>query len=277
MCIAGFVVRIHSNQERLCQQMYLDNKYTRWYYDIISVAKHRITEGYTEKHHIIPESLGGSNHSDNLVRLTPKEHYTAHHLLINMLEGSARQKMIVAYWCMTNTRNIKITNRQYDKIRKLAAENQSQLSKELWKNDDYRQKVVSATAAAQNTPEYKSKMADIQNSEEYILKQSLKKKEKWTQLDYRKKQETVRQSKEFRAKLSKIRKENCSTPEFSEWARKLNTRRWSICHPEHTKGQWIVIENITQFCKDNNLSQGSLCAVARGVRKQHKGWQSKKH
>ena len=41
--------------------MYLQNKYTTWYYKIINKAKNRTIAGYTEKHHIIPRSLGGKN------------------------------------------------------------------------------------------------------------------------------------------------------------------------------------------------------------------------
>ena len=33
---------------------------------------------YTEKHHILPISLGGSNDYSNLVELLPKEHYFTH-------------------------------------------------------------------------------------------------------------------------------------------------------------------------------------------------------
>lgn len=37
----------------------LTNKYSKTYFAITANAKQRITEGYTEHHHIIPESLGG--------------------------------------------------------------------------------------------------------------------------------------------------------------------------------------------------------------------------
>jgi beta-lactamase class D len=54
--------------------MYLTNKYTVWYYNIIARANQRVNlEVYVEKHHIIPKSLGGSNNSSNLVKLTAKE------------------------------------------------------------------------------------------------------------------------------------------------------------------------------------------------------------
>lgn len=38
-------------------------------------------EQYGENHHIIPKCMGGKDTKDNLVRLTAKEHYLAHHLL----------------------------------------------------------------------------------------------------------------------------------------------------------------------------------------------------
>ena len=43
--------------------------------------------GRVEKHHIVPKSLGGSDHKSNLVSLTPREHYVAHRLLAKMHGG----------------------------------------------------------------------------------------------------------------------------------------------------------------------------------------------
>jgi hypothetical protein len=82
--------------------MYLQNKYTRWYNNIISNAKLRKLSGYTETHHIIPVSLGGSNDSSNLVVLTAREHYICHVLLTKMTTGKARKSMTYALWMMTN-------------------------------------------------------------------------------------------------------------------------------------------------------------------------------
>ena len=47
---------------------FLQNKYTKWYLDIISSARSRTMSGYTEQHHVIPKSLGGNYkrwHNDN--------------------------------------------------------------------------------------------------------------------------------------------------------------------------------------------------------------------
>jgi hypothetical protein len=56
--------------------------YQKIYNDLIEKRKKQpYTKGYSEKHHIIPKSLGGSDDKDNLVLLTAKEHYIAHALL----------------------------------------------------------------------------------------------------------------------------------------------------------------------------------------------------
>jgi hypothetical protein len=56
-----------------------------------------------ERHHIIPKSIGGSNNRDNLVLLTPKEHYICHRLLVEIHKGTPNEnKMYYAMWCMIN-------------------------------------------------------------------------------------------------------------------------------------------------------------------------------
>lgn len=87
--------------------MYLPNKYTTWYYDIINSAQSRLItlDEYTEVHHIIPRSLGGTNDKSNLVRLTSREHFICHLLLTKMVTGSAKRSMSYALWGMCNQKN----------------------------------------------------------------------------------------------------------------------------------------------------------------------------
>ena len=87
--------------------IFIQNKYTRIYYSIISNAKSRTLpeDTYTEKHHIIPKSLGGNNSQLNLVPLTAKEHYMCHRLLAKMLSGAEQKKMLYALYCITHVRN----------------------------------------------------------------------------------------------------------------------------------------------------------------------------
>jgi hypothetical protein len=102
--------------------MYLTNKYTRWYYNIIQRAQTRSISGYTEQHHIIPRSLGGNNTKDNLVALTAREHFVCHLLLTKMTVNLFKQKMCFAFWLLCNNANkhqqrYKATSNTYAKIR----------------------------------------------------------------------------------------------------------------------------------------------------------------
>lgn len=77
--------------------MFLDNKYKRWYFEIIERAKGRNrTVGYTERHHAVPKALGGSNRLDNIVILTYREHFICHWLLTKFTEGDLQRKMFSA-------------------------------------------------------------------------------------------------------------------------------------------------------------------------------------
>jgi len=80
------------------------NKYRKWYDKIIQRARNRKLEGYVEKHHIIPRSLGGGDEKCNIVHLTGREHYICHLLLLKITEGKDREKMISAWWFLAGKR-----------------------------------------------------------------------------------------------------------------------------------------------------------------------------
>jgi hypothetical protein len=72
--------------------------YKRHYDLLITRGKSRMLDGYVEKHHIIPRCMGGTDDIDNLVQLTPEEHYLAHQLLIKMypdIRGLARATQLM--------------------------------------------------------------------------------------------------------------------------------------------------------------------------------------
>jgi hypothetical protein len=103
--------------------MMLTNKYSKTYFAITTNAAQRAIKGYTEVHHILPQSLGGSNSKENLVRLTAREHFICHWLLIKMTEGEDRSKMLYALNGMKAENkyqeryHTKITARVYEKYR----------------------------------------------------------------------------------------------------------------------------------------------------------------
>jgi len=98
--------------------MFLDNKYTKIYHQLIEKALEREPDNlYYEKHHILPKSLGGSDDSNNLVSLLPREHYVAHHLLTKMVEGDDKCKMTFAlhtFFHFNKYRRLNFTARQYE-------------------------------------------------------------------------------------------------------------------------------------------------------------------
>lgn len=103
---------------------FLLNKYTAWYYSIINNRLLTFAEGYTERHHILPKSLGGSNDQSNLVALTAREHFICHQLLVKMTTGADRIKMIRAFnaFKMSSRKNPrKLTARQYQTARNTRA------------------------------------------------------------------------------------------------------------------------------------------------------------
>lgn len=121
---------------------FLDNKYTTWYFAIVTKAQSltRDSSGiYLEKHHVIPKSFNGSDHSSNLVLLTAREHFICHWLLTKMVNKS-REKfaMLKAFTGMLGWKSRrKLTSRQFNIIREAAmrvspsAESNAKRSKSL--------------------------------------------------------------------------------------------------------------------------------------------------
>lgn len=100
------------------------NKYTRWYNQIIENSRNRIIEGYFEKHHITPRSLGGSDNIENIVLLTAREHFICHWLLTKMTDKEDHWKMINALRMMRAEKQgqqrykTAITSRVYESLKK---------------------------------------------------------------------------------------------------------------------------------------------------------------
>jgi hypothetical protein len=112
--------------------IFINNKYTQWYFNIVNQTRNLPKEIYTENHHIIPKSLGGDNSKSNLVRLTAKEHYLCHLLLIKMIDDKLlKRKMQFALnsfrrTSKNNQERIKLNSRQYEFIRKQVSQARSE-------------------------------------------------------------------------------------------------------------------------------------------------------
>ena len=103
--------------------MFNQSKYTQIYESIITRAKQRSIDSYTERHHIIPRSLNGSDDTDNLVDLTAREHFICHWLLTKMVDSTNdKWKMMNALGYMMwaenqNQERYKVSARLYEQLK----------------------------------------------------------------------------------------------------------------------------------------------------------------
>ena len=101
--------------------MFLENKYTKWYFEIVKNSlSGRIKSGYTEAHHIVPRCMGGNDDTSNLVNLTAREHYICHLLLTKMTKGQIREKLVHAVMLMGRLHEdnqLKLVSRTVAKLR----------------------------------------------------------------------------------------------------------------------------------------------------------------
>lgn len=123
--------------------MFTQTKYTNWYYAIVNRAKDRPKKGYTEGHHIIPRCLGGDNSKDNLVRLTAREHFICHQLLVKMVASEHRSKLALAATKMwqkgkNQQRDYRFNSKVYERLKKEASAYLSELNRKRWEDPNYR-------------------------------------------------------------------------------------------------------------------------------------------
>lgn len=155
--------------------MFIPNKYTNCYFRIIEKAQKRELNEITEIHHIIPKSLGGTSDKDNLVKLTPREHFVCHHLLLKMLEGEEKKKMCYAFYRMksSNGEGVRCKNlNSYDRIRRYyshltSGENNLFYGKGLYGNDNpmFNPEVRKKHKEIVSSPEYRKMMSDKMSGE----------------------------------------------------------------------------------------------------------------
>lgn len=86
-------------------------------------------EAYFEKHHIVPESEGGTNAKSNLVLLTAREHFIAHWLLYR--DNPNIQARAYSFWRMCNKQSkkhkrITASSRSYQEAREAFVKNERQ-------------------------------------------------------------------------------------------------------------------------------------------------------
>lgn len=135
--------------------------YQKHYNVLISRARRRVIEGYCEKHHVVPRCLGGDDCPDNLVNLTPEEHYVAHQLLVKMYPNHAGLKYAL-YLMSRSTKKMKRKNKEYGWIKRRLVEASRAHQVERMKSTKVRQRLSESTRKwwESRTPEQRIEISE---------------------------------------------------------------------------------------------------------------------
>lgn len=107
--------------------------YEKVYFNICQRGKTSRDLDYFERHHIIPRCIGGGDEETNLTKLTAREHYIAHHLLIKIYPMEI--KLVCAFGAMGFWRNKrKLAPRQYERL-KVAYSEYMKINNPMFKNE----------------------------------------------------------------------------------------------------------------------------------------------
>jgi phage tail tube protein FII len=131
-------------------------KWLSHYQKLCERGLQRKLETYKERHHIVPRCLGGIDDLNNLVDLTPEEHYVAHQLLVKILPTNA--DLIFAAHLMGASRK---GNKTYGWLRKQFSLVQSEKMKGRTKenNESVRKRAEKIRGRTKETNKGVAKMA----------------------------------------------------------------------------------------------------------------------
>jgi len=178
--------------------IFIKNKYTDLYYKIIQHAKIRkiIPNEYYENHHIIPESFyknrvregpigwldGNPNDKVNRIKLTAREHFVCHKLLVRMTDGPAKKKMIFGLWSMcragSKQNRYNISSREYALLRQQFVKNITETNTGKQKkplSDEHKQKLSNKTKNIPKSELTKNKMIAAWSDRDRTVSESTKK------------------------------------------------------------------------------------------------------
>lgn len=233
------------------------------------------TAKYTERHHIIPKCLGGTDDESNLVDLSAKQHFIAHLLLTKMVSGRRdREKLLYALRAMANLRHSKqryaVGCRTYAIIRaqladvRMSEEQRIKISDSLKGrklDTEHRANISAGLQGRCQSEETRDKIRagnlGLRRSEETKIRISESKK-------------GVPLSDECKRKISE-RMSGKTLP--SEWKRNIAKGQekfiYTLTSPD---GTLFTTENLKQFCADRGLPYQTFSAQSKKNGKLRSGW-----
>ena len=208
--------------------------YKKIYDSLIEKAKNRILEGYVEKHHIIPRCIGGTDDKENIVILTPEEHFLAHQLLVKIYPNESKLIFAAAMMICHNSEN-RNTNKLYGWLRRRKNLILSEYKRKDWVNN-YEKRLAKLKEANQREDvKYKKSIATKKMWEELSVEEKKKRINKWSEAGYKaasivnkeKWKDPVfkeKMKKRKRGSNSSSMKEKWKDPEFKEKMKKASKK-----------------------------------------------------
>lgn len=152
--------------------------YQKHYNRLINNAQNRsiLQDVYSEKHHIVPKCMDGTNNKDNIVSLYPEEHFVAHQLLVKIYPNNS--KLAYAAHMMTfGTDKHKRSNKLYGWLRRRLSIACSQLKKGVKTGKPAWNRGLEGNFTGQNhTEESKKKISESKLGIKRILTEDHKEK-----------------------------------------------------------------------------------------------------
>lgn len=195
--------------------VFVNNKYLDWYEQLTAQSS---TEGYLEKHHIVPKSIVPNN---TVVSLTARQHYIAHLLLIRCVNPIYRKKMLYAITAMKmrTAKNTKFNARLFEKLKIEANISRSIALKGRTHSPEARAKIKARRALQVISDETKLKMSKAhrgrKNSPEAI------ERVRQSHIGSKRSEETKQKLRESRKSYPRLTCEHCNktmvTVNYNRW------------------------------------------------------------
>ena len=185
-------------------------------------------EGYTEKHHVVPHCLGGTDRKSNVVTLSARQHFVAHWLLKKIYPN--QPGLIYAFHMMFHPTSS--NTRQTDWIHS-RSRTYARLKEEMVVD-------IHARYVRDGHPFLGRKHSEA--TKQKIRDTKAKNPTVWTE--------------EARKNLSRGRTGTKQPQSQKDKVAAANSAQWEVITPD---GECIILTNLRQFCLARHLSQGNLC------------------
>lgn len=152
-------------------------KYAIWYNDLINTRSNSTPQVF-ETHHIIPKSIGGNNDDDNLIRLTPREHFIAHFLLmkhfrkVGTKDQSIKMTSAFHYMSLQNTssaQGVRVNSLSYQAAKKTHASMMSDIHKGKVVSDETKKRMSESTKGQKHSEKTRKLLSELNKGEKHPM------------------------------------------------------------------------------------------------------------